>query len=82
MKKEGWTKLAVKSLTYILSRTLNGQYVFEAFCGGIAITHRSFILNDEEASEYESEGEAFLDRLHRDVSWHYEKYQPRLISIE
>ncbi len=81
MNKDGWKKLAVKSLAYILSETPDGLYVFEVYCGGVAVTDRSILLNLEEIDEYKSKGEVFLDRLERDLCRNYDKYKSRLILV-
>ncbi len=80
MKTEGLVKVTEKQSTYILFKAENGGYIFLVFCGGIAVVDRTIQLNSEEISNFQSDGEYFLDQLRRDICRDYEKYEPRLIT--
>jgi hypothetical protein len=56
-----------KSWDYTFSRNTNGQLILSVLCGTVGLFEIDIILNQDETTQYNKDGEAFIEQLAKQI---------------
>lgn len=73
-------KLVEKTWSYILYQTDDNNLIFSVVCGTVGLYQRNIQLNEQEKSEFEKQGQNYLDVLAEEVRQSADKYKSRHIQ--
>lgn len=73
-------KLIEKTWSYILYQTDDNNLIFFVLCGSVGLYDRTIQLDEQEKSEFEKQGQNYLEILAEDIRQNPDKYTPRHIQ--
>ncbi len=73
-------KLIEKTWSYILYQTDDNNLIFSVVCGTVGLYQRNIQLNEKEKSEFEKQGQNYLEVLAEHIRQSADEYKPRHIQ--